>query len=99
MRLLEPLSELTDQELAQRLDRWAKARERRNGPDGYGLTGTMLLQLAAERLSEKPMFRQWMSEDNLTGIELDAEELTIRTREKEHFMWGPPETCREVTAK
>lgn len=46
-----------------------------------------------------PELRQWMTDDNLTGIELDTDELTIRTREKEYFMWGPPETLREVTGR
>lgn len=38
-------------ELAARLDRWANARERRNGPGGHGKEGTALLRAAAQALA------------------------------------------------
>jgi hypothetical protein len=34
----------------EHLERWAAARERRNGPDGHGKTGTNLLREAAQEI-------------------------------------------------
>lgn len=36
--------------LVQKLNRWARARERRNTPGGHGATGTALLREAATRI-------------------------------------------------
>ena len=37
-------------EIVDRLRRWAAARERRNGPNGFGSTGTELLRQAARAI-------------------------------------------------